>query len=386
MSDYYSRLGVSRDATAEEIAIVYRQLVRQRYQEMGSEANLAELSRAYRTVSSLDMRREYDRMLQTLSGKFVLADPSHPTEAEVSYLAGLEEMEKQDYLTAVMKFTKALQLAPGNAHFHSHLGLALGMFRDRLAEAEQCCKRAINLEPDNPELFYNLGFLYQRHNLSESAQEAFSQAQDALAARQARFREDGPDTIAVAWSENQPVKTYPEPGGAGEPVPAGDLLKELESLESTFDETEPLPRAAVPDQPAPADAGADNLLRELESIEAQVALVETAETAVALPASACGGLESVTPATASLPTPPEQAAIAAAKHVSETVSADDLLRELESIEAQVTLAETASAEPALPAPEEKLQLESVAPATASLPTPPERAAIAAAKHVSESVS
>lgn len=308
MSDYYSLIGVSRDATAGEIAIAYRQLVRQRHQELGGEANLGELSRAYRTISSIEKRREYDRSLLLLSGKYVQADPSNPTEADSSYLTGLEAMEKQSYQDAVDRFTRAVELSPGTGHFHSQLGLSLGMFRDRLAEAEQSCKRAVELEPDNPELFYNLGFLYQRHNLNEAAQEAFSQAQDALAARQARFRTDLPGTIAVGSAGDRSAGAY---AGTAD----GDLLKELESLESTFNGHEGT---------AEGDTGADDRLKELESIEAQVSQTEVAEPARPDP-------EKPTLFKSAVPAPPPAPAPA--------LSVDDLLRELAAMEEQVNQSE-----------------------------------------------
>ncbi|HTY07638.1 MAG TPA: tetratricopeptide repeat protein, partial [Candidatus Edwardsbacteria bacterium] len=380
MSDYYTQLGVNRDASADEIAIAFRQLVRQRHQELGSEANLGELSRAYRTISSLERRREYDRNQQLLAGKFVQADPASPSAAESSYYAGLAAMEKQDYQLAVECFTKAADLAPEQSHFHSQLGLALGMFRDRLAEAEQYCKKAIELDADNPELYYNLGFLYQRHNLNDAAQEAFSQAQDALAARQVRLGFAAPATIEVPWQDGEQARVFSGLDGTGDAAgaadsPAGDLLKELESLESSFAQSEGLPAAGAAADQELAVTSTDDLLKELESIEAAVTLAENGATqssspepaaampddgpavAVAQQSPAPAGdllkelesIEAVVGPAAVEPEstapsqleaqvqapPPEEAAIAAVEHLSTEVTADDLLKELEEIEAQV---------------------------------------------------
>ena len=266
MSDHYTLLGVGRGATTEEIAIAYRRLARQRHQEMGAAADLGALSLAYRILSSPDRRREYDRGLQDLAGAYLPPDPAQPTEAERSYQAGLEAMERQGYQEAAGLFTRAIELSPRTAHFHSHLGLALGMFRDRLAEAERCCKRAVGLDPDNPELFYNLGFLYQRHNLNDAAQEAFSKAQEARSIRQARLRPAGGGVIVV--------------GASGESS-AGDLLRELETIESQVNGQEMQPEAAgqapptatAPDEPV----SVDDLLRELAEMEKQVSRAEAEE-------------------------------------------------------------------------------------------------------------
>ncbi len=299
MSDHYTLLGVGRGATTEEIAIAYRRLARQRHQEMGAAADLGALSLAYRILSSPDRRREYDRGLQDLAGAYLPPDPAQPTEAERSYQAGLEAMERQGYQEAAGLFTRAIELSPRTAHFHSHLGLALGMFRDRLAEAERCCKRAVGLDPDNPELFYNLGFLYQRHNLNDAAQEAFSKAQEARSIRQARLRPAGGGVIVV--------------GASGESS-AGDLLRELETLESDFAGREPAVPAASQESASRTVDNADDLLRELETIESQVNGQEMQPEAAGQ-----------APPTATAP--------------DEPVSVDDLLRELAEMEKQVSRAE-----------------------------------------------
>jgi curved DNA-binding protein CbpA len=347
MSDYYSLIGVNRDATAGEIAIAYRQLVRQRHQELGGEANLGELSRAYRTISSIEKRREYDRTLLVMSGKHVLDDPANPTEAETSYMAGLEAMEKQKYQDAVACFARSAELAPEVSHFHSQLGLALGMFRDRLSEAEQRCKQAVELEPDNPELFYNLGFLYQRHNLNEAAQEAFSQAQTALAARVARFSSGLPEIIPVGSADGQTARTY-SGSAAGrtaaiDPIDdpaAADLLKELESLESSFDGNESAAAVAPPEPPAAPGASADDLLKELESIEAEVTQVETGAQDPAVPEPEPVALTSAPEQDVTAPPEPEPVALSVEPAPpAETLSVDDLLRELAAMEEHVNQTE-----------------------------------------------
>ena len=57
MRNYYSILGVPRDAAREEIAMAYRCQLLQQYHERGGEAPLGELSQAYRILSVLERRR-----------------------------------------------------------------------------------------------------------------------------------------------------------------------------------------------------------------------------------------------------------------------------------------------------------------------------------------
>lgn len=64
MSDYYAVLGVSRDATAEEIKRAYRKLARQLHPDVNggpeSEEQFKEVSRAYEVLSSPEKRQAYD--------------------------------------------------------------------------------------------------------------------------------------------------------------------------------------------------------------------------------------------------------------------------------------------------------------------------------------
>lgn len=62
MTDYYAALGVSRDATPEEIKRAYRRLARQLHPDVnpGEEERFKELSAAYEVLSSPEKRRMYD--------------------------------------------------------------------------------------------------------------------------------------------------------------------------------------------------------------------------------------------------------------------------------------------------------------------------------------
>lgn len=61
MKDYYSILGVSRTATADEIKRAYRKLASQHHPDKGGDtARFQEVEEAYRILSDADRRQQYD--------------------------------------------------------------------------------------------------------------------------------------------------------------------------------------------------------------------------------------------------------------------------------------------------------------------------------------
>lgn len=313
MNDHYSILGVGRQATTAEIANAYRQLLLRERQDKGDQADFGIYSLAYRTLTNPSKRAEYDRFLDELSGKYVVRDAESPSEAEKCYLAGLTCMEQKNFQDAVDYLYRAVQLESDNSHFCSQLGLALGMFKDRLAEAERYCKKAINLDPDNPDFRFNLGFLYQRHNLVDAAQTAFDLANEAIRSREARLlRENEP--LITPWQEE-----------------GQDLLDELSRLETMFDgvgkteETAPADGEVAPPaepieteeilRPPQASAAPEelvtesDLLRQLDELESKASKVELAEALASTASQTEGAMD---------------------KFLD-----DDLLKELDLLEAQV---------------------------------------------------
>lgn len=314
MNDYYSLLGVERQATTAEIAQAYRQVLIRERQEKGSEADLGLYSLAYRTLTVPAKRQEYDRLLDRIAGRYVIKNPETPTEAEKCYLAGLTCLEQKNFQDAVDYLSRAVQLEPEESHFCSQLGLALGMFSDKLAEAERYCKKAIELDPDNPDFFFNLGFLYQRHNLVDAAQTAFDQANEAIKKREARILGQGQPLITPWEGQGQSLM---EELARIESLVQG-LGAEAQEPKALATETETVPEKA----PVTAEeaAGGEDLLQEITKIEAQITSVESEAEAVAADKE---------------PAPPVQASTAVEEAAGWNFDDADLLKELDILEAQV---------------------------------------------------
>jgi hypothetical protein len=363
MTNYYELLGVSRGAEAPEITQIYRRLLQEQYQEMGKEADLSTLSQAHKTLTNSAKRRDYDARLDLLSGQFKVEDPEKPTKAEKSYLDGLKAFDLQNYQEAVQYFARAARLNPSQGHYFSLWGLSIGMFPGRLPEAELYCKKAIELDPDNPVFYFNLGFLYQRHNLSEAAQQSFAKAQEAQQVRHAKYSAQDAAAIAAPWRGD-----------------ADSLLKELDSIEQTMGQSDGeqpsvialpqaevlSPKADLPEEPAPAAetapeqiqvlagepadlSGVDDLLSELDSLESSMEKVETfhnGKTQESVEPEE-SNLETVTAQEELRPRDPEGEAQNHELQMeveSLSESSLDLLKELDSIESMVAGIEQAGTE------------------------------------------
>lgn len=284
MNDYYSLLGVRREASPSEITLAFRRLFKEKYQEEGDHFLYSDILQAYRTIANPAKRRDYDLQLKKVVGKYEVADPQNPSPADKKYLSGLNALEQKNFPSAVEYFTQAVKLAPENCHYYSQLGVALGMFPGRLSEAERYCKKAIELDPDNPDICYNLGFLYQRHNLVDAAQQAFMQAQRAEQRVWEKFVSRQVLPIEMAWTPAPEESQAPAEAPEAEPVlepPASSLEPIGQEVVLAEPEATPEPALAEPEEkpnpePGPASAAvpevvsggsADGLLSELEQSE-----------------------------------------------------------------------------------------------------------------------
>src|SRR4051794_37037144 len=78
--DYYESLGVSRDASPEEICRAYRALARKHHpdvnKEPGSDDRFKEISEAYEVLRDPDKRARYDQLgANWRAGQDVSSDP-----------------------------------------------------------------------------------------------------------------------------------------------------------------------------------------------------------------------------------------------------------------------------------------------------------------------
>ena len=85
-------------------------------------------------------------------------------------------MDKGNHWGAADAFRWATRLDPHNAQYFSYLGYALSHIPRRLHEAEESCKKAISIEPSNPEHYINIGRIYKKAGLENKAKDSFEEA------------------------------------------------------------------------------------------------------------------------------------------------------------------------------------------------------------------
>jgi len=70
MSDYYTTLGVEKNATSEEIKKAFRKLAHQHHPDKGGdESKFKEINEAYQVLSNQEKREQYDRFGKTFEGQ-----------------------------------------------------------------------------------------------------------------------------------------------------------------------------------------------------------------------------------------------------------------------------------------------------------------------------
>ncbi|MEW6571978.1 MAG: tetratricopeptide repeat protein [Nitrospirota bacterium] len=93
-------------------------------------------------------------------------------ETDDLFEKGVDALKTGDTLTALVFFEKALK-AENNPFIASYFAFCIAKERGQFSKAVSICEEAIQKEPDNPEIYLNLGRIYLLYNRKEEAVRAF---------------------------------------------------------------------------------------------------------------------------------------------------------------------------------------------------------------------
>ncbi|TET61707.1 MAG: hypothetical protein E3J47_04815 [Candidatus Stahlbacteria bacterium] len=180
METYYSILGVSSNATADEIKRIYRKLA-QKYHpdhvqnpEEKKKANeqFSKITESYRVLFDDKLRAEYDKSIETGTKP---KDKAKKTQAENAFKRAIVFLKQNDPWRAVNLLRIACRYHSQPIYL-SYLGLALVYTKQYQQEGFEKLKAVIKQVMFNPILHVNLGLGYEFIDKKSEALEAYYEA------------------------------------------------------------------------------------------------------------------------------------------------------------------------------------------------------------------
>lgn len=176
--DYYELLGVSRDATSEEIKKAYHRLARQYHPDVNQDNTEAaerfkEINQIYEVLFDPIKRSLYDDLLER-PGIGINIETQSLT-AEECYQRGYLKSKKGDYRGAIADYDEALKINPKMAEVYSSRGFASYQLGDEL-RSNNDYTRALELDPNLAEVYYYRGLSRIKSGYIQAAIEDYTQA------------------------------------------------------------------------------------------------------------------------------------------------------------------------------------------------------------------
>lgn len=186
---HYDILGVSRDASSDEIKQAYRRLARKYHPDVNpgdpeAVETFQRLSQSYHVLSDPDARARYDRQLDErdapASQSTQARSPSQPatpsgTSPRDLCNDGLKQNQFGRYERAIELFSAAVQQSPLFAEAYAHRGYAYYQL-DRDSDAFADYAEAIRLNPSLAIAYFYRGLTRFKLGYSEAAIEDYSAA------------------------------------------------------------------------------------------------------------------------------------------------------------------------------------------------------------------
>ena len=185
--DHYEILGVSRDASTEEIRDAYYKLVKCYHPDVNPNADhdmrvkaeeiFNKITTAYEALSETDKRQQYDSH-EELS--VLKSQAKYIYEAEMTFKKGITMLVQRDYAEAEKKFREAVGMNPDEAAYSGALAWARFLAAEDksavLEEVRNSLEIALKMNDKIPENYYYLGSLYKYNNDLRKAERYFEEA------------------------------------------------------------------------------------------------------------------------------------------------------------------------------------------------------------------
>ena len=190
--DHYQVLNLHREATRDKIKRAYFHLAKEyhpdRHLQEGMEnmqeyleALFRRITEAYDTLLIEKTRKEYDLSLAMGS---VQQKKKQTSEAQLSpdqqvtqlYERAKAAFKQSDMGQVVYCMEWVLRLGAEKAIYHALLGQALAVTPGKLRAAEESFKKAIQLDPTNPDYYIHLGVVYKKGGMKSRALAQFQEA------------------------------------------------------------------------------------------------------------------------------------------------------------------------------------------------------------------
>jgi curved DNA-binding protein CbpA len=178
--NYYSVLGVPRNATEPQIRARFKQIVRQRHPDrfrdeakMLAEREFQDLTEAFNILTNAERRRQHD---------LELARPEAQQGVDSRQLAkvylqrGARAYREKNYLAAADNFDRATKAEPDNALAWYNLALTCGHQQRWLPRAIAAVSRACELEPMNVTYLLSGGRIFARGGMYTRAEQFYQEA------------------------------------------------------------------------------------------------------------------------------------------------------------------------------------------------------------------
>jgi curved DNA-binding protein CbpA len=182
--NYYTVLGVNKNATKEEIRKAYLALAKKfhpdkftnKEESQKMQEQFSKIAIAYKVLLDDEKRSEYDKQLSSVSYREKKEKAPKTAQAKMAFKNGIEHYKGGDFWRAEKYFRSAISLSPETPLYKSYLGLALARQKRRGDEAIQLAKDAVQAEMYNSHYHVNLGIVYRILGRKENAIKSLREA------------------------------------------------------------------------------------------------------------------------------------------------------------------------------------------------------------------